>query len=48
MIGQTVTHYRILEKLCEGGSLNFGWIRRDPDLANIHQDPDHLEMMAGR
>jgi serine/threonine protein kinase/tetratricopeptide (TPR) repeat protein len=37
-----------LKKAIAAGYSNYDWIRRDPDLDNLHDDPDYIELMTGK
>ncbi|MFN2439387.1 MAG: tetratricopeptide repeat protein [Chitinophagaceae bacterium] len=36
------------KKVLENGYLNYEWMKRDPDLDNIRNEPDFIELMKGK
>jgi tetratricopeptide (TPR) repeat protein len=37
-----------LKNAIAAGYSNYDWIKRDPDLGNIRDDPDYIELMTGK
>lgn len=39
---------KILKRGIEGGYQFYDWLRHDPDLDNLRDDPEFIELMKGR
>jgi hypothetical protein len=46
-LGETSRAVESLRQAIAGGYENYGWMKYDPDLDAIRNDPDFVEMVAG-
>ncbi len=47
-LGETRRAVDTLRQAIAGGTENFGWMKHDPDLAPLRDDPEFMELMEGR
>ena len=47
-LGETRRAVDTLRQAIAGGTENFGWMKHDPDLAPLRDDPEFMELMEGK
>ena len=47
-LGETARAVDTLRQAMSGGYENFGWMKHDPDLDSLREDPGFIELMQGR
>jgi hypothetical protein len=47
-LGETKRAIDTLRQAMAGGYENFGWMKHDSDLDALRDDPEFIELMAGR
>jgi serine/threonine protein kinase/Flp pilus assembly protein TadD len=47
-IGDKALAIETLKKIIASGFEHYAWIKRDPDLANIRNEPEYIELMKGK
>ncbi len=47
-LGEKRTALDTLKSAIVAGHANYEWIKRDPDLESIHNEPEYIELMKGK
>ena len=47
-LGEKSSAIKALRSAFDAGYVNFEWLKRDPDLESIRNEPEYIELMKGK